>query len=414
VSFPTVQIRRMGTVLNGGTPTPDPGNWDGDVPWATPVDLGRVNGGSVRATERTLTLAGAISGSTIAPAGSVILSTRAPIGYAAIGEVATAFNQGCKALVPQAGVDSRYLRYAVEATLQELISLGRGSTFTELNSADLASHKVPRASFDLQRQIADYLDHETAEIDAFIADLQLERSLSRERHLAHRDLIFGSQVADAQLAELRGKIAESDIRAGSAASSTQLLTVSIATGVTPRDEWTADEYRADDLTRYKLVQPDDIVLNRMRAFQGAVGVSAAEGITSPDYAVLRCNQRVLVPEFAANLFKSPRFVSEIARRLRGIGSEESGQVRTPRVSVADLIRIPTRVPEVEDQHRAVHEWNLRHRVTMDTLTDIDAAIALANERRAALITAAVTGQIDVTERQKPVVDRIQTAIEEAR
>ena len=48
------------------------------------------------------------------------------------------------------------------------------------------------------------------------------------------------------------------------------------------------------------------------------------------------------------------------------------------------------------------------------IADIDAAIALAKERRAALITAAVTGQIDVTTKQKPAVDRIQTAIQEGR
>lgn len=50
----------------------------------------------------------------------------------------------------------------------------------------------------------------------------------------------------------------------------------------------------------------------------------------------------------------------------------------------------------------------------EQVVDIDAAIALAKERRAALITAAVTGQIDVTSRQRPVVDSIQSALQEAR
>lgn len=414
MSFKTVELRRIATIVNGGTPTPSAENWGGGVPWATPVDLGRVNGGILGGTERTLTAHGVATGSTVVPPGSVLLSTRAPIGYTAIARSAVAFNQGCKALVPRVGVDSRFLRYAVQASETELVAAGRGSTFQEVNGADVAAHRVSIAATHEQRQIADYLDHETAEIDAFIADLGIARAFSQEGLVVQRDRIFGDYAAAASVAELRGKISESDERAGATASSADLLTVSIASGVTPRGEWTADQHRADDLTKYKVVRVGDIVLNRMRAFQGAVGVSRNNGITSPDYAVLRCDRRTLLPEFAANLLKSPRFVYEITRRLRGIGNEESGQVRTPRVAVADLIRIPTKVPELEVQQRAVDQWAAEQRLASEVSRDFDAAITLAKERRAALITAAVTGQIDVTTTQKPAVDGIQTAIEESR
>ncbi len=289
-----------------------------------------------------------------------------------------------------------------------------GSALPSMTQSDLGQEPLMLPPLTTQRQIADYLDHETAEIDAFIADLGIARAFSQEGLVVQRDRIFGDYAAAASVAELRGKISESDERAGATASSADLLTVSIASGVTPRGEWTADQHRADDLTKYKVVRVGDIVLNRMRAFQGAVGVSRNNGITSPDYAVLRCDRRTLLPEFAANLLKSPRFVYEITRRLRGIGNEESGQVRTPRVAVADLIRIPTKVPELEVQQRAVDQWAAEQRLASEVSRDFDAAITLAKERRAALITAAVTGQIDVTTTQKPAVDGIQTAIEESR
>lgn len=89
-------------------------------------------------------------------------------------------------------------------------------------------------------------------------------------------------------------------------------------------------------------------------------------------------------------------------------------MRTPRVAVADLIRIPTRIPNLEVQQRAVDQWAAEQRVASEVSRDTDAAIALAKERRAALITAAVTGQIDVTAMQKPAVDGIQVAIEAVR
>ena len=320
-------------------------------------------------------------------------------------------------LRPRPWIDPRFLGWVLQSTVfrePAIASMTGAGGLRRVPESAARDFLIPTPPAEEQRQIADYLDHETAEIDAFIADLGIARAFSQEGLVVQRDRIFGDYAAAASVAELRGKISESDERAGATASSADLLTVSIASGVTPRGEWTADQHRADDLTKYKVVRVGDIVLNRMRAFQGAVGVSRNNGITSPDYAVLRCDRRTLLPEFAANLLKSPRFVYEITRRLRGIGNEESGQVRTPRVAVADLIRIPTKVPELEVQQRAVDQWAAEQRLASEVSRDFDAAITLAKERRAALITAAVTGQIDVTTTQKPAVDGIQTAIEESR
>src|SRR5271157_1993578 len=96
-----MQLRRVFRVINGGTPTSDPANWNGSVPWATPVDLGRSHGGVIRDTDRTLTIDGLRAGSSLVPGGSLIVSTRAPIGYVAEVAEPTAFNQGCRGLVPQ-------------------------------------------------------------------------------------------------------------------------------------------------------------------------------------------------------------------------------------------------------------------------------------------------------------------------
>lgn len=397
--------------MNGGTPTPEPGNWDGDVPWVTPVDLGRVNGAFVHATERTLTLAGAMSGSTIAPAGSVILSTRAPIGYAAIAEVATAFNQGCKALIPRAAVDSRYLRYAVEATLQELISLGRGSTFTELNSADLASHKVPRASFDLQLQIADYLDRETAEIAAFIADLRLMAELTRER--------FSSLLA----AEVAGPYPKVNIRRVADMRTGHTPSRSIAEYWTDTDiPWftLADVWQLRQGAQFlgetkecisalglansaaELLPVGTVVLSRT-ASVGFTGIMPRPMATSQDFWNWVCGPQIS----PAYLWYQFRAMKPEFDRLKS-GSTH----KTIYQADAAALRVP--VPPREVQAEIVGKLARVESETQDELADIEAAIALAQERRAALITAAVTGQIDVTARQKPVVDSIQTAIEEAR
>lgn len=92
----------------------------------------------------------------------------------------------------------------------------------------------------------------------------------------------------------------------------------------------------------------------------------------------------------------------------------SDRVAMPKLNRDALGRAPIRIPSADIQARAVLAIKISRRAQFDAIADIDAAIALAKERRAALITAAVTGQIDVTTKQKPAVDRIQTAIQEGR
>lgn len=167
--WPRLPIRRVFRVVNGGTPSSDASNWDGEVPWATPVDLGRVDGGVLATTDRTLTEAGLLSGSRMVPAGSLVVSTRAPIGYVAEAGVQLAFNQGCRGLVPVGSADSRYFRYQLSVMESQLGSRGQGSTFVELSSDGLASSEVVCPPPAMQRAIANFLDAETARIDTLIA-----------------------------------------------------------------------------------------------------------------------------------------------------------------------------------------------------------------------------------------------------
>lgn len=189
---PYIQIKRIAKVVIGGTPTPAEENWNGSIPWATPVDLGKNNGSFISRTERRITHTGVRNGSVIVPAESVILSTRAPIGYSAIASSPIAFNQGCKALVPliPQHTDSRYLQYALQSKVDQLKSLGKGSTFLELSTSDLASYKIPWPAIEEQTRIADKLDRELAEIDASIADLDLSAVLIKEQFESQREEIL--------------------------------------------------------------------------------------------------------------------------------------------------------------------------------------------------------------------------------
>ncbi|MGW5713821.1 restriction endonuclease subunit S [Streptomyces olivaceus] len=139
-----------------------------------------------------------------------------------------------------------------------------------------------------------------------------------------------------------------DQRAG--ANPPPLLAVSIHHGVVPRSTLTDDLPRAEDLSNYKMCNKGDIVLNRMRAFQGAIGISPASGIVSPDYMVLR-PWHTTDARYLHHLFRSEWFVGEMSARLRGIGGTESGSVRTPRINPEDLGDIRVTLPSLDEQHR---------------------------------------------------------------
>lgn len=170
MTFTRAQVRRVFRILNGGTPTSDVENWDGEIPWATPIDLARHDGQRVGSTGRTLSRIGLSSGSRCVAAGSLILSTRAPIGYVSETTVPMAFNQGCRGLEPrsEAALDARYFRYQFSALAEQLQVAGQGSTFLELTTEDLGATQIHVPDLREQRAIADYLDTETARIDALI------------------------------------------------------------------------------------------------------------------------------------------------------------------------------------------------------------------------------------------------------
>lgn len=130
-----------------------------------------------------------------------------------------------------------------------------------------------------------------------------------------------------------------------------LMSVSQYLGVVPRSELKGDEGRAESTENYKTSKPGQIVLNRMSAASGALGLATEYGLVSPDYAVLQPSNFV-EPEYLYYLMKSDWFTGQMVARLKGIGAGgESASVRTPRVNISDLGDIDVNLPPIEEQRR---------------------------------------------------------------
>ncbi|PXA97195.1 restriction endonuclease [Nostoc sp. 3335mG] len=167
-------LRYFATIKNGTTPASgEPTYWDGDVAWATPDDLGQLTGSYIAETKRRVTpLAVNENNLNLVPADTVLMSTRAPIGHMAITGRPMTFNQGCRALIPHAETWGPYLLYLLKSRVPELNASANGTTFVELSRDELAAVRVTLPPLETQRRIAAFLDDKTAQIDALIARKQ--------------------------------------------------------------------------------------------------------------------------------------------------------------------------------------------------------------------------------------------------
>jgi type I restriction enzyme S subunit len=406
VTWESVAIRRIARVVNGGTPTPDAANWGGGVPWATPVDIGAANG-VIEGTLRTLTEVGVATGSRMVPRNSILISTRAPIGYVARTGTPMAFNQGCKALVLSSRVDARFLSYQVSVLTDEMNRRGLGTTFVELSGENLGGIEVSLPDLEEQRRIADFLDTETARIDRLrsLTERQLALLAVRQSEIM-REMTVGDTDLAATGVPWMPYVASS-WRIGKVA---QLFRT--GSGTTPTA--TNDDYFNGDLPWVNSGDLNDGTVRRaartisasaVREFtslrrhpagslvvamygqgetKGRVGLLAMDAYVNQACCVLT-PLGALSAEFAAYWFRAHK--SGIVGLALGAGQPNLSQ---------DLIRdLRVPVPDAETQRSVVARLGEAevHAVTQGTL--LNDRSRLLKERRQALITAAVTGRFDV-------------------
>lgn len=169
-----------------------------------------------------------------------------------------------------------------------------------------------------------------------------------------------------------------------------LMSVSKFRGVIRRSEISDDEGRADDISNYKTCKPNDLVINRMAAYQGALGIANEFGAISPDYMVLR-NSGDFDPSYLGFFFKSHWMHSQMSSLVKGIGSIESNSARTPRLSWTDLKELDVHVPPLDEQ-KAIADFLDRELAQIDALIEKQEVFEIVSQQRInASILIAVTG-----------------------
>ena len=268
----------------------------------------------------------------------------------------------------------------------------------------------------VQQQIADYLDHETAEIDTLVRGLQQMLGLLSERldaswtssfqvlqqthpsikirHLVDSlvDGPFGSSLTSAHYSEQGAAV----VRLGNIRRAQFILEPRVYIPLKYSTKLFSHNVKPGDVVIAGLGD-DHHPLGRSAVVPEAFGV----GIVKADCYRARPNSLVH-PEYLAWALSS--------RPMSDIFQEESRGSTRARLNLGIVSQTSIPVPELFIQETVINDFNKTAKRTGEVLDEIESAIDLARERRAALITAAVTGQIDVTARNKPAAEQLEDDI----
>ena len=286
------------------------------------------------------------------------------------------------------------------------MATGTSPSMKNLSIEEMGSLPVPLPALDEQKLIAAYLDRETARIDRLIAAKERMLALLEEKRAALISRVvtrgldpnvplkpsgqewLGEIPAHWHVERAKNLLTVRDERSDDGTE--ELLTVSHITGVTSRSEKAVYMFEADDKAGYKRCMPGDLAINTLWAWMGAMGISPLEGIVSPDYHVYT-SKGELLPEYVDLLCRSRPFVAEVSRWSKGVWSSRL------RLYPENFFEMRLPVPPHDEQLEIVRSIETDQYKAIALRDRLQLSIALAKERRAALITAAVTGQIPLEE-----------------
>jgi len=160
-------IGEIGIVTSGGTPkTNNSGFWGGKIPWVTPADLSNYKNVYIEKGSRNITEIGLeYSSAKLLPKGSILFSSRAPIGYVAIAKNEISTDQGFKNIIPTQSLFCEYIYYYLKTIKPLAEKMASGTTFLELSASKFAQLPIPFPPLSEQHRIVARIEELFSELD---------------------------------------------------------------------------------------------------------------------------------------------------------------------------------------------------------------------------------------------------------
>lgn len=382
-------------VVSGATPkTGVAENWGDDVAWLTPADMSRDRSQVLRGGARGLSLRGYESCSAqIVPAGSVVVSSRAPVGYVAIAGAPLATSQGCKTAVLPDHLDSRYVYWFMVHARPDLEKRASGTTFKEISAKEFGRTVLVYPPLDEQRRIVDILEDHLSHLDA--ADASLRTAHDRAANLRAAQL--EARFADLPRQRLRAAVArvEAGRSFGGSAAPAQpeqwgIIKVSAMTwGEFREGENKAVDTRLAD-PRYE-IHPGDLLVSRANT-TAYVGASVLVRRTRPRLLLSDKSLRLVPADGVDAAWLQLALSSPLVRRqisAKATGTKES--MRNISQSALLSVEVPAASPDRQDA-------DVRALATSESArgmlaAEVEQSLQRSSALRRSLLAAAFSGQL---------------------
>ncbi len=345
-AFAQVPLDEICTVVGGGTPRrSNTAYFDGTIPWATPTDVTALDSLFIERTKETIT-EGGLKGSSarLLPPGTVLMTSRATIGYTAITTRPMATNQGFANLICGERIVPEFLAYWLRDQREDLMQLAGGTTFREIPKSTLKKICIPLPPLDGQRRIVNILNQ--------VAKIELLKKQAQERL---RELIpalfvkmFGDPVTNPMEWEIRalGDLCDLDrqgLQPGNPVE-TRLPFVGVENveSVTGTLNFETDSRVGSQKSTVFLFDKRHILYGKLRPYLNKVA--------TPDFSG-RCSTE-LVPLLPRDGVDRD-FVAQLLRREETVAYAMASATgaRMPRTDMKALMSMPVPVPPFHLQRR---------------------------------------------------------------
>ena len=410
-------------LISGGTPeSSNPAYWaDGDgVPWVAISDM--TKGLVINDTAKTITEDGLRSkGLRVIPAGGLLYSIYASIGKVAVLGLSAVTNQAILGLVVNGAVaDQQFVRWWLVSLEGWVKTVSSSNTQDNLNAEKVRNLPLAFPSFTEQTQIASFLDHETARIDALIEDQQRLIELLKEKrqavisHAVTKGLDPTVPMKDSgvewlgevpthwkqiRIKHILKAMIDAEHKTAEYSDDGEYFvcrTTNVRNGLLSLEGAKyADRNTYIDWTRRGVPEPLDILFTRE--------APAGEACLVPESLEICLGQRMVLFKLDKTRIDPAFTVHSIYAGLASDFVKQLSQGSTvSHFNMADIGNIPLFEPSLPEQ-KEISDFLAKRCDSYDLLiNEAESSVKLISERRSALISAAVTGKIDVRGWQPPV------------
>lgn len=351
----------------------------------------------------------------LAKVSDILFSVRAPVGAINIADQSYGIGRGLCAITPSSECSMRFIFHALQVMKSELFAVATGSTYEAVSIDQVGNATCLAPPRPEQIQIAAFLDRETAKIDELMAEQRRLMELLKEKRSAvishavtkgmnpnapmkpsciewlgevpeHWMVIALKRIADVQTGVAKGK----DNKFRTTTTVPYLRVANVQDGYLDLESVATIEIPVEDLARYSL-KPGDVLMNEGGDFDKLGRGHVWDGQIDP--CITQNHVFAVRPHKVSSVWLNAITGSDFAQFYFMTRSKQSTNLAS--ISSTNLMELPVILPPVDEQ-LAILSFIGNQTARFDTLTtETQRAITLLQERRTALISAAVTGQIDV-------------------